>query len=69
MAPIVTPVYAIVAGKISIKLHVRVINVWTVSEFHNPAEDSSIHMLLLDEKVCLFFDFLEQIKDALIFVS
>lgn len=50
-APLITPVAAIVAGKINIKLRVRVIHVWTVSEFNNPNEDNSIHMLLLDDKV------------------
>jgi hypothetical protein len=51
MAPLITPVAAIVAGKINIKLRVRVVHVWTVSEFNNPNEDNSIHMLLLDDKV------------------
>ena len=51
MAPFITPVAAIVAGKINIKLRVRVVHVWTVSEFNNPNEDNSIHMLLLDDKV------------------
>jgi hypothetical protein len=51
MAPLITHVAAIVAGKINIKLRVRVVHVWTVSEFNNPNEDNSIHMLLLDDKV------------------
>ncbi|RHN82124.1 putative nucleic acid-binding protein [Medicago truncatula] len=51
MAPLITPVAAIVAGKINIKLRVRVVHVWTVSEFNNPNEDNSIHMLLLDDKL------------------
>ncbi|AES99413.2 hypothetical protein MTR_5g080500 [Medicago truncatula] len=51
MAPLITPVAAIVAGKINIKLRVRVVHVWTVSKFNNPNEDNSIHMLLLDDKL------------------
>lgn len=51
MTSIVTPVSAIVAGKIKLKICVRVINLWTVSEFNNPNEITGIHMLLLDDKV------------------
>lgn len=51
MAPIITPVSSIVAGKINIKLHVRVINLWTVPDFSRPTEDNFIHLLLIDEKV------------------
>ncbi|KEH33752.1 DUF223 domain protein [Medicago truncatula] len=51
MAPIITPVSSIVAGKINIKLHVRVINLWTVPDFSRPTEDNFIHLLLIDEKL------------------
>jgi len=51
MAPILTPVSAIVAGRINIKFQARVIHLWTVQDFTRPAEDISIHMLLIDEKV------------------
>jgi len=51
MAPIVTPISAIVAGRIKIRLHVRVVHVWTIPEFNRPDEDNFIHLLLLDEKV------------------
>jgi len=44
-------VSSIVVGKINIKLHVRVINVWIVPDFSRPTEDNFIHLLLLDEKV------------------
>jgi hypothetical protein len=53
MAPIITPVSEIVAGKINIKLHVRVIHMWTVPDYSKPREDGCLHMLLLDEKVGL----------------
>ena len=51
MAPIITPVSAIVGGKINFKLKVRFIHMWSIPEFGNPAEDQFIHMLLLDERV------------------
>lgn len=51
MASILTPVSAIVAGKIKLKIRVRVINLWTVSEFNNPNEITAIHLMLLDDKV------------------
>jgi len=54
MAPLITHVAAIIAGKINIRLRVRVVHVWTVSEFTHPNEDNSIHMLLLDDKVGIF---------------
>jgi len=38
--------------RINIRLHVRVIHIWTIPEFNRPREDGSIHLLLLDEKVC-----------------
>jgi len=59
MAPIITPVSAILAGKINITLRVRVINLWTVTitEFNNPSKDVSIHMLLLDDKVYFLLSF------------
>jgi hypothetical protein len=51
MAPVITPIAAILAGKINIKIHCRVIHIWTIPDFSNPNEDGSMHMLLLDEKV------------------
>lgn len=51
MAPIYTPVSAIVAGKIKLKLKVRVVHMWTVPDFNIPNEESFLHMLLLDERV------------------
>jgi hypothetical protein len=51
MAPILTPVSAIVAGRINIKFQARVIHLWTVQDFNRPTEDISIHMLLIDDKV------------------
>jgi hypothetical protein len=51
MAPILTPVSAIVAGRINIKFQARVIHLWTVQDFNNPTEDIGIHMLLIDDKV------------------
>jgi len=51
MAPIITPISAIVAGKINIKLNVRVMNLWTVTDYNNADEETSIHMLLIDDKV------------------
>lgn len=51
MAPITTPIAAILAGKINIKIHCRVIHMWTVPDYNNPNEDGCMHMLLLDEKV------------------
>lgn len=50
MAPITTPIAAILAGKINIKIHCRVIHMWTVPDYNNPTEDGCMHMLLLDEK-------------------
>jgi len=54
MAPIITPVSAILAGKVHIRLRVRVIHMWTVPDYNNPQEDGVLHMLLMDEKVFLF---------------
>lgn len=51
MAPIYIPVSAIVAGRIKIKLNVRVARIWTVADFNRPHEETFIHMLLLDDKV------------------
>ncbi|MCH91160.1 replication protein A 70 kDa dna-binding subunit, partial [Trifolium medium] len=51
MASIITPVSAIVGGKINFKLKVRLIHVWTIPEFNNPAENQCLHMLMLDEQV------------------
>ena len=56
MAPIITPVSAIVAGKVNIKLHVCVINLWIVLDFNRPTEDNYINLLLLDEKVKTTFE-------------
>lgn len=57
MAPIITPVSAIVAGRINIRLRVRVVHVWTIPEFNRPQEDSAMHLLLLDEKVSYVFSY------------
>lgn len=51
MAPIYTPVSAIVAGKIKLKLKVRVLRLWSVPNFNNADEECFVHMLLLDDKV------------------
>jgi hypothetical protein len=51
MTPIITPVSAIVGGRINFKLKVRFIHMWSIPEFGNPAEAQFIHMLLLDERV------------------
>ena len=58
MAPIITPIAAIVAGRINIRMHVCVVHIWTIPEFNKPQEDGSIHLLLLDEKVCQRFKFM-----------
>lgn len=50
MAPVFTPVSAIVAGRIKYKLNVRVARMWTVTDFNRPHEETFIHMLLLDDK-------------------
>jgi len=47
MAPIITPVSAIVAGRINIKLHVRVITLLSIPYFSRPNEDNNMHMILL----------------------
>jgi len=44
-------VFAIVAGRINLKLKVRVINLWTIPDYNRSTEDASIHMLLIDEHV------------------
>jgi len=54
MAPIFTPVSAIAAGRIKMKLNVRVIRLWTVYDFNKPTDEIFVHMLLLDDKVCDF---------------
>jgi len=51
MAPITTPIAAILAGKINIKIHCRVIHMWTLPDYNNLNEDGFMHILLLDEKV------------------
>lgn len=51
MAPIYAPVSAIVAGKIKLKLKVRVLRFWSVPDFKNVDEEYFVHMLLLDDKV------------------
>ena len=51
MAPIITPVSAIVAGRINIRLRVRVINLWTVPDFNKPSDDGALRIMLLDAKV------------------
>jgi hypothetical protein len=56
MAPIYTPVSAIVAGKIKLKLKVCVVHLWTVPDFNMPNEENFLHMLLLDERVLIFYN-------------
>jgi len=51
MAPIITPVSRIVAGRINIRLRVHMVHIWTIPDYNNPQEDSYIHMLLIDENV------------------
>jgi hypothetical protein len=51
MAPIYTPVSAIVAGKIKLKLNVCVVHIWSIPNFNNVDEECFLHMLLLDDKV------------------
>lgn len=53
MAPTITSVKDIMAGKIEWRLIVRVIRLWRVPDFKNPEQDNSIEMLLLDEKVSM----------------
>jgi len=54
MAPMFTPVSAIAAGRIKIKLNIRVIRLWTVYDYNKPNDESFVHMLLMDDKVCDF---------------
>ncbi|GAU47160.1 hypothetical protein TSUD_287430 [Trifolium subterraneum] len=42
MAAVITPVSAIVGGRINFKLKVRLIHMWSVPGYHKPAEDQYI---------------------------
>jgi len=51
MAPTMTNVSGIKFGSTNLALIARVIHLWSVPDRTNPAEEGSLHMLLLDEKV------------------
>jgi hypothetical protein len=44
-------------GKIELALKARVIHLWSIPDRNNPAEEGSLHMLLLDEKVLISYLF------------
>lgn len=50
MASKLTPISEIKCGKVEFNVKGRVIHLWSVPDRTNPAEEGSIHMLLLDEK-------------------
>jgi len=52
-APKMTHVEGIKCGNIDLALMARVIHLWSVPDHTNPAEEGSLHMLFLDEKVVL----------------
>ena len=54
MAPKMTHVSGIKCGNTDLTLIARVIHLRIVPDRTNPADDGSIHMLLIDEKVSLF---------------
>ena len=57
MATKFTPVSEVRCGNTSFNLKARVIHLWSVPDKINPAEEGTIHMLLLDEKVCISIGF------------
>jgi hypothetical protein len=50
-----TKVAEITSGRVDFELRVRVINIWATPDRVNPADDGAIHMIFLDEDVCLDF--------------
>jgi len=54
VAPKMTAIYDIKCGKIELAVRARIIHLWSVPDRVNPVEDGSLHMLLLDEKVCIY---------------
>jgi len=50
-APTMTYVSGFKCGNTDLALTARVIHLWSVPDRTNPAEEGSLHMLLLDEKV------------------
>lgn len=49
-----TAISEIKCGKTDLYLKARVIHLWSVPDKLNPAEDGSLQMVLLDEKVCIY---------------
>lgn len=49
-----TAISEIKCGKTDLYLKARVIHLWRVPDKLNPAEDGSLQMVLLDEKVCIY---------------
>jgi hypothetical protein len=45
----------ILPGKENARIKVRVIRMWKVPAFINPSESSSLQLVLIDEKVRLFY--------------
>lgn len=51
MAPRITFINQILAGRIDWKIVVRIIRLWHVSDFRSPEITSSIEMIFVDERV------------------
>lgn len=51
MAPKLTLIDDIVAGRIDWKMIVRVMDLWEVTDFNNPQITNSVEMILIDQKV------------------
>jgi hypothetical protein len=48
-----TKISEICGGKIDFEIQVRVMNLWSTPDRNNPAVEGAIHMIFLDETVCL----------------
>jgi hypothetical protein len=67
MDPIFDCLSDIKPGKEAWRIRVRVVRLWKVPGFLNPGQTNSLEMVLVDEKVCVFYGFIRSLFFCMLF--